>query len=120
MNKQFYQEYKRFKRGSIINVLIVFILLFIIIGICSGQQSINVQSRWEWDFCMSNQNHFIDNSIYDYETTYPIPLYRIETKIIGHRYEKIDSGDGYYILKYNIYESKIIFLDNNLREIKNE
>jgi len=120
MNKEFYQEYKRFQRGSLINVLIAIILLFLFVGICKCQQSINVQSRWEWDFCMSNQNHFIDSSIYDCETTYPIPLYRIETKIIGYRYEKIEAGNGYYILKYNIYESKIIFLDNNLKEIKNE
>lgn len=78
------------------------LFLLLLSGISCAQ--FDIQTQWENDFMTSN---WLPDTVvcYDCETTYMLPLYEIKTYIVGYYFEKIEAGDGYYILVCNKYRS---------------
>lgn len=83
---------------------LIILAIFLMSGNCFGQQSIKAESRWEYDFEITNR--IPDTvAIYDCETTFPVPGYEIVTRIIGYNCEVIKTSNGFYLLITNKYES---------------
>lgn len=71
---------------------------------CYSQSTKDTQPYWDWVFETSNR--IPDTvAIYDYETTYPVPGYEIITRVIGYNCEVIETGNGFYLMITNKYES---------------
>jgi len=82
------------------------LLILFLSGISHGQ--FDIQSQWDNDFMTSNWE---PDTVYEYDecTHQPVPLWEIKTYIVGMECEKIEAGNGYYIIFTNKYES--VFID---------
>jgi len=85
--------------------IFIYIILFLIFFFLESpaQQSINVESRWEYDFANSNQAHVIDTFTYDCETTYMVPWYSLVKDSVTCGVLRSPSGKQYYLYKYEVF-----------------
>lgn len=77
------------------------IILFLSVN-CSAQQSINVESRWEYDFETANR---IPDTVYSYDfnTSYPVPWYRIVKDSLTCGVMRSPTGKQYFLYKYKVF-----------------
>lgn len=83
-------------------MLIFFYLGCLTAKSCNAQQSKNVETEWEWNF--ETANRIPDTVVtYDYNTTYPVPWYRIIKDSVTCGVLRSPRGKQYFLYKYQVF-----------------